>query len=249
MFGDVRNAEARARPGSSTPRFDEGRLFAFEALHGDAFEFAVGLALFDVLAFVVLDFAFADGKGDFDFVVFPVEGKGHEGVAFDCGGFVEFANFGLVEEQFARGFGLVVLAIAKGVFVDVGVVEEDLAILDAGEGVGDLGFAGAQGFDFCAVQNDAGFVRVQDVVIAAGFGIGDDVRHSGESGSRRGGARARLTLFLFFGWVGVAVGGCLVLEDLVVHFVFDDFAQGDVGRAQASGVRDERAAAGAAGAG
>src|SRR5687767_11555890 len=93
-----------------------------------------------------------------------------------------------------------VLAIAKGVFVDVGVVEEDLAVFDAGEGVGDLGFAGAQGFDFGAVQNDASFERVEDMVIAAGFGIGDDVRHSGDRRSPR--SREDEANLFSFSWAG-----------------------------------------------
>ena len=60
-----------------------GWLLALEAVHGGALEFAVGVALFDVLAFVELDFAFADREGHFHFAVFPVEGEGEERVALD----------------------------------------------------------------------------------------------------------------------------------------------------------------------
>ena len=81
---------------------------AFEAMHGGALEFAVGVALFDVFAFVELDFAFADREGDFHFAVFPIEGEGKESVAFHGGVAEEFANFGFVKEEFARRFWIVV---------------------------------------------------------------------------------------------------------------------------------------------
>ena len=96
---------------SNEPTTKGLNLFPFAAMHGDAFEFAVGFALFDVFAFVEDDFAFADGELDFDFVVLPIERKRHDGLAFDRGGFVEFANLGLVEEQLARRFGLMIFAV------------------------------------------------------------------------------------------------------------------------------------------
>lgn len=64
-------------------RSGEPNSFAFEPVHGGAFKFAVGVAFFDVFAFIELDFAFADCEGDFDLAVFPVEGEREEGVAFD----------------------------------------------------------------------------------------------------------------------------------------------------------------------
>ena len=152
--------------------------------HGGALEFAVGFAAFEFFAFVELGFAFADGEGDFDFAVFPVEGEGKEGVAFDGGQGEEFADFGFVEEEFAGGFGLVVLEVAVGVFVDVGVVEEDFVVIDASKGVGDLAFAGAKCFDFGAVEDDASLEGVEDVEVAAGLGVGEDVGHGGGSVGR-----------------------------------------------------------------
>ena len=52
-------------------------------MHLRAFEFAIGLALFQIFAFVVLRFAFADTERHFHSSVFPIEGKRHQRVAFD----------------------------------------------------------------------------------------------------------------------------------------------------------------------
>ena len=70
-----------------------------------------------------------------------------------------------------------VLAVALRVFVNVRVVEKDLVFLDAGKGVGDLALAGAQGFDLGAVQDDARLEGFEDVVVAAGFRVVEDVGH------------------------------------------------------------------------
>jgi len=82
-----------------------------------------------------------------------------------------------VEEELARGLGLVILAVALGVFVNVDIVKKDLVILDAGEGIGDLAPAGAEGFDFGAVEDETGLEGFEDVEIAAGLGVVENVGH------------------------------------------------------------------------
>ena len=82
-----------------------------------------------------------------------------------------------MQEQFARGLGLVILQIAVRVFVNVRVVEPDLVLFHARKGVGDLPLAGTQRFDLRAVQHDARLERFEDVIIAPGFVIGHDVGH------------------------------------------------------------------------
>jgi hypothetical protein len=143
-------------------------------MHGGALELAVGVALFDVFAFVELDFAFADREGDFHFAVFPIEGERKESVAFHGGVAEELANFGFVKKEFARRFWIVVQQVAVAVFVDVRVVEEDLVIIDAREGVADLAFAGAEGLDLGALEDDSRLVGLDDVVIAPSFWVGED---------------------------------------------------------------------------
>src|SRR6185369_14183667 len=50
-------------------------------------------------------------------------------------------------------------------------------ILDSRKSIADLPFAGAQGFHLSAAQNDARLERLEDVIIAAGFRIAQDVGH------------------------------------------------------------------------
>jgi len=45
-------------------------------VHRSGVKFAFGIARREVLAFVVLDFAFADGESHFYLAVFPIEGEG-----------------------------------------------------------------------------------------------------------------------------------------------------------------------------
>ena len=144
-------------------------LFSLQPFHRGAFELAVGLAFLEVFAFVELGFALAHRQRDFDLAVLPVERERHEGVALDGRQAEQFADFGFVQQEFAGGLGLVVLQVAVGVFVDVGVVEADLAIFDAGEGVADLAFAGAQRLDLGAVQDDPGLEGLQDVIVPPRF--------------------------------------------------------------------------------
>jgi len=149
-------------------------LLAFELVHHGAFEFAVGVAAFEVFPFVVLDLSFAHSQFDFDLAVLPEEGEGEDGVALDVTESEEFADFGFVEEQLAPGFGIVVDPVAKGVFLDMGVVEPHFHVFDTCERVPDDAFAVSKGFDFRAMQHDPGFEQLYDMVIPARLGITGD---------------------------------------------------------------------------
>lgn len=152
-------------------------LFALEAVHGDALEFAFGIAFLDVFALVELDLAFADADGDLNLVVFPVHGQRNEGVALNGDLAEEFADFGFVKEEAAGSLGGMIHDVALGVFVDMGVVEPDLIVLDPGKGIIQLGFAGTEGLDLGALEDDSSLVGIKDVVVAASLGIGDDIGH------------------------------------------------------------------------
>ena len=156
-----------------------------EFAEGGALHLAVVIAFPEVVAAVVVLFAVADGEGDFDFAVFPVEGKGDEGIAFRGGGFGELADLGFMQEQLAGGGDVMVLAVAVGVFVDAGAIEPDGFFFHLGEGIGDLAFAGAEGFHLGAVQHNARLVGVEDGIIPAGFVVGDDVGHGGRITANR----------------------------------------------------------------
>jgi hypothetical protein len=62
-----------------------------------------------------------------------------------------------------------VLQIPVGIFVDMSVVQPNFVVLYPRERIAELPFAGSQGLDLRAVEHDAGFVGLQDVIIPAGF--------------------------------------------------------------------------------
>lgn len=116
-------------------------LLPFSSFHRGSFDLEISFATFQVFAFVELGFAFADAQGDFHLAVLPIHRERHESITLDRGESEQFANFGFVQEEFARGFRGVILDVAVRVFVNVGVVEVNLAVFDPRKGVADLAFS------------------------------------------------------------------------------------------------------------
>ena len=135
----------------------------------------MGFGLFELGAFVVLFFSNAEGDEDFYFVVFPIHLEGKNGAAFDGSFGEEALDLGAMEEELADGGGGVVLGVGFFVGFDFGLVEEGLAVFDANKGASNLDVACADGFDFGAFEDDAGFEGFEDGVVAVGFGVGSDV--------------------------------------------------------------------------
>ena len=65
-----------------------------------------------------------------------------------------------------------ILKVPMRIFIYVGIVKIDLAILYPRKSVADLRFAGAQRFDFGPVQNDPRLEGLKDVILVASFGVG-----------------------------------------------------------------------------
>jgi len=55
--------------------------------------------------------------------------------------------------------------------LDVGIIEKGLTILDAREGVVDVGFASPDRFDLAAFEFKPGFVALKDMKIAQRFAV------------------------------------------------------------------------------
>jgi len=75
-----------------------------------------------------------------------------------------------VQEQFARRFWVDGFGWLRANMRDVGVVEPDLVVFHAGEGVADLSLA-ARTTDLRAVQSDIRPRKFRDVIIPARFGM------------------------------------------------------------------------------
>jgi hypothetical protein len=154
-------------------RTSGGRGNSTPALHGLA-DFPVGVALLHVLAFVAGVLAFAKAEEDFEALLgVEIALEGNEGFAGRGDFLVEASDFFLVDEEASEAFGFVVLAVAFFVGGDVELVDPHLAIFDAGKGFVEAGLAGAEGFDFGALELDAGFEGFEDGVVAAGLAVVD----------------------------------------------------------------------------
>src|SRR3954471_1632343 len=82
-----------------------------------------------------------------------------------------------MQEQPARSFRGVILSIAEGILVNVGVVEPGLIVIDAREGITDLPLACPQSFYLGALERNAGFKSFENMIVAPSFGIGQDLVH------------------------------------------------------------------------
>ena len=133
---------------------------------------SVPVALFFLVAFVVIGFTFGEANGGFDHVTFPVEGGADDGVAFLVGALLHFADFFAVEQHFAvaRGFGDKVRAGGiQRLYLQTH--EECLAVLEVDVAVGQLAFALTQAFYFPALQYEPCLKFLGDVVVEARFFI------------------------------------------------------------------------------
>src|SRR5207245_8019480 len=99
-------------------------------------------------------------------------------IAFHRGQLEELSDFGFVQQQFAKSFGLMILDIAVRVFINVRIVQVDLAILDAGKGIADLAFAGPKRLYLRASQDNSRLESLKNMIVATGFGVRDNIRHS-----------------------------------------------------------------------
>jgi hypothetical protein len=98
---------------------------------------------------------------------------------------MEFVDLAAVEEELAyalRRGNLVARALIR---LDVGAVEKGFAFFDPGEGVADIGFAGADRFDLAALQFDASLVALEDVKIAERLAIENGLSGHGRRGPAR----------------------------------------------------------------
>ncbi len=131
----------------------------------------------DGLPFVV--FFLALGQPDFhlDVAVPKVELERDEGKAFFFGFADESSNFPPVQEKFAGAGGVIGILGGEGIGADMGVVEIDLALLDAGKAIVNVGLPHTDGFNFGAAENNAGFNDVVDEVIEVGLTILADDFH------------------------------------------------------------------------
>ena len=140
------------------------------------------------------------------------------------------------------------MEIPVGVFVDVRVVQPDFIVFHARKSIGDLALPGAQSLDLGPVQDDARLESFQDMKIVARFEVGHNVGHKqNQPEGRPPGWKDRWLMFSAFpAALGLLLHQHIFDGHVPAHFIFDDFAQSDVGNAQVGRVHDQGTAAGAA---
>ena len=141
----------------------------------EARNFARGFALdgtfFQVCAFITRDFSVADAEFGFQLPVLPVELKDYQGPTFDLTFAIKLIDFLSVQQKFTDTFRRWDFMACFFVGLNVGVVEKRLSVFNPGKGVADIGFAGANRFNFAALQFDTRFVTLENVKIAQRLAI------------------------------------------------------------------------------
>jgi hypothetical protein len=187
--------------------------------------------VFEVLALVAVIFAFADADFDLDAVAFPVGAQDWEGEALLLRLGEQLHDFVLMQQQAPGAAGLVGGVAGFVVKLDVTAVEPDLAAVHAGEGVRNIEFPEADGFDLGAAEFDASLVSFEDVVVAGGFAVRGDLGH-GSRGEPQDADEKRAVL-------PVGQGGLVLVRSGDGDLALDDFHEGKVGFTQAGTALDE----------
>ncbi len=170
------------------------------------------------------DLALRDADLGFEMAFFPINAEQDERAAGDGGLDVKLIDFLPMQQETARAFGGRNFVAGLRVGLDVGVVEERLAFLDAGKGVADVGFAGADRFDLAALQFNPGFVALENMKISQRFPVNDGIRrHKDTPPVALAPQRGRLNAFRRLA----------LRRQLVGELAGDDFAQGDIGEGRA----------------
>jgi hypothetical protein len=140
------------------------------------FRFPAGFLGAFILAAVPTLFALRQSDFDLGNAVAEVDPQRNDGQTFRIGTSRKFINLAFVKQEFAVAEGFVVPGTAGHVLSDVGVNEVSAAGLKVHIGVADIRFPLAQSFYLGAMQHQACFQLLKDMVIVGSRAIlGDDL--------------------------------------------------------------------------
>ena len=134
---------------------------------------AINSALLQIGTLVMRKLARAYADFGFRLPVFPIHFPTTRVRPFHLRFSVESVDLLAVDQQFAYAFCGRNFVAGALVGLNVGILKERFAVLDSRERVTDVGLARADRFDFAALQLDARFVTVNDVIITQRFAIDD----------------------------------------------------------------------------
>src|SRR5947207_13986515 len=134
-------------------------VFSIEA-RNFACVFAFDSTFFQVCAFITRDFSVSDAELGFQLPVLPVELKDYQGPTFDLTFAIKLIDFLSMQQKFTDTFCRWNLMTCFFVGLNVGVVEKRLPVFNPGKGVADIGFPGANRFNFAALPLATRFVTL-----------------------------------------------------------------------------------------
>ena len=145
---------------------------ALPAVLERALGFALLIAFAQAVALVVQLLALYQRNLYFNFALFvKIHLQRHEGLAALAHLAVELFDLGTVQQQLAPAQRLVVEAVGIGIGADVGVDQKNFIAVNAGIAFLQVHPSLAAGFDFAALQLDAGLIGIEDFVLVPGFFI------------------------------------------------------------------------------
>ena len=132
---------------------------------------AIGFAAAFSFALVPILFAFRDGKLAFDATLPEIKPCRNERMTLELRLSDEFADFLLVQEELSRPERIVVADVAVGIWPNMGIQQESLAIFDDSVGVFQVSLAFTDGFDFGAAERDSALVSVEEEIVMTGGAV------------------------------------------------------------------------------
>ena len=140
------------------------------------FRFPAGFLGAFILAAVPTLFTLRQSDFDLGNAIAEIDPQRDDGQTFRIGTTRKFINLAFVKEEFAVAQGFVVPGTAWHVLCDVGVDEVSAAGLKIYIGIADISFPFAQSFYFGAMQHQACFQLLKDMVIVGSRAIlGDNL--------------------------------------------------------------------------
>ena len=135
---------------------------------------AIRLFTFEGFALVVQLFAAAQPKLKLDVVLLEIDlGRDQrESLLFSLAD--QLVDLNMMQQQLAHPGRIVVLPVTEGVFGDVHVVDEHLAVLNAAERFLEIHLAVADRLDLGSGQHNAGFKGLLDIIIVVSLFVGGD---------------------------------------------------------------------------
>jgi len=132
------------------------------------------------VAFVDRRFTAAYADFHFDTAVFPVEPESDQSLALNSTRREEFRDLRLVQQKLPWALRFMLRMARAYVWLNIGVVQKDFAVLDFRERVVQVRQAGSNRFDLGAAKFNSCLDLVEDLVVMECSAIRNDLRGHGD---------------------------------------------------------------------